>query len=250
SPALVVEAASLIETEARIIRSRAVADRVVARLELTKDPEYAVRESLAARLFKFLMSISPGPDMTSSPSIKEPASSDRYSPNPIDLLMSMLPRPHKPASPSDEDLIAAMLMRYLKVTNDPKSYLISIAYTSDSPERSAQIANAFADEYLRIRSEAAARREFADLAAIYGPKHPILSSARAKLDEALQHPHVSDSTQFLMLAAPNPLPSGPNRTVILGLALIGGFGFGVMVALLRERSDTGFRTDSELVTET
>jgi Mrp family chromosome partitioning ATPase len=210
SPAIVIEAASMIETEARIIRSSIIAKRVADRLELTKDPRFAVRESLVSRALNWLRS---------------------------------------PPS-SAEDLIAAALMRDLKVTNDPKSQLINVSYTSNSPELSARIANAIAEEYLRTRSEAAARRQLADIAATYGPKHPIYLSAEAKLDEALRQPRIGDGAQFLMRAEPTTLPAGPNRRVILSLALLGAFAVGSLVALLLERADNGFRTDSELATET
>jgi Mrp family chromosome partitioning ATPase len=141
-------------------------------------------------------------------------------------------------------------MRDLKVANDPKSYLINVSYTSNSPELSARIANAFAEEYLRSRSETAARREFAGIAATYGPKHPILLSAQAKLDEILSEPRIGDGVQFLLRAEPTTLPSGPNRRVILSLTLLGAFTAGSLVALLLERADNGFRTDSELAAET
>jgi len=222
SPAVVVEAASMIETEVRIIRSSIIAKHVADRLELTKDPRFAVRESFATRALDWLRSESPSFD-------------------------SLMP---PPSSPQVEDLIAAALMRDLKVTNDPKSHLISISYTSNSPELSARIANAIADEYLRIRSEAAARHEFAGIAATYGPKHPVVLSARAKLDEALRQPRIGDSAQFMMRAEPITLPAGPNRRVILSLTLLGAFAVGSVVALLLERADNGFRTDSELATET
>jgi Mrp family chromosome partitioning ATPase len=222
SPAIVVDAASMIETEVRIIRSSVIAKHVADRLELTKDPRFAVSESLATRALNWLRSAA-------------------------SWLDSFVP---PPPSPSAEDLIAAALMRNLKVANDPKSQLINISYTSNSPELSAQIANAIADEYLRIRGEAAARREFAGIAATYGPKHPILLSAQAKLDEALSQPRMGDGAQFLMRAEPTTLPAGPNRRVIFGLTLLGAFAVGSVVALLLERVDNGFRTDSELASET
>jgi Mrp family chromosome partitioning ATPase len=216
--AIVIDAASVIETEVRIIRSSVIAKHVVDRLELTKDPRFAIRESLARRTLDWLRSGALWLD-------------------------SLVP-------PSSEDLIAARLMRDLKVANDPKSHLINISYTSDSPELSAQIANAIAEEYLRVRSEASARREFATVAATYGPKHPILLSAQAKLDEALREPRIADSAQFLMRAEPTTLASGPNRRVIWGLTLLGALAMGGLLALLLERVDNGFRTDSELATET
>jgi Mrp family chromosome partitioning ATPase len=222
SPAIVIDAASMIETEVRIIRSSMIAKHVVDRLELAQDPRFAIRESLATQARNWLRSALPWLD-------------------------SLIP---PPSPPSAEDLIAAALMRDLKIVNDPKSQLINISYTSNSPELSARIANAIAEEYLRVRGEAAARREFAGIAASYGPRHPILLNAQVKLDEALSQPRIGDSAQFMMRAEPITLPAGPNRKVILSLTLLGAFAVSGVVALLLERADNGFRTDSELATET
>ena len=54
--------------------------------------------------------------------------------------------------------MAAELLKNLDVSNDARSMLIRISYTSTSPEQSARIANAFAEEYLRTRIGLAARR--------------------------------------------------------------------------------------------
>ena len=206
-----LDAASLIETEVDLIQSRATAQRVVDRLRLSKDPALAVNESLPART--------------------------------LSLFMSLWPAMEKSSTPSGESMIAAQLMNNLRVTNEYRSYLIRVSYSSTSPGRAAEIANAFADEYAQLQSEAEARQELADLASSYGPKHPLILGAHARLDDALRRSNVGDNPDIVSQSV---FPSGPNRHLILGLALLGGLMGGIFIVLIRER----FRTDVELATET
>ena len=55
----IVDAASLIETEADLIQSRATAQRAVDRLRLSKEPAFAVHETLPARTLSLFMSLWP-----------------------------------------------------------------------------------------------------------------------------------------------------------------------------------------------
>jgi Mrp family chromosome partitioning ATPase len=137
----------------------------------------------------------------------------------------------------------------LNVTNDARSLLIRISYTSTSPEQSARIANAFAEEYLRTREEKAAQQHLADLAATYGPKHPSFLKAQSQLEEASRAPSVSDNAQILAWATPPILPSGPNRHLIVAVAFICSFVAGIVLVLILERANTSFRSDAELRTE-
>ncbi|HEX2523921.1 MAG TPA: hypothetical protein VHP35_17540, partial [Terriglobia bacterium] len=196
-----VGAGEVTETVAALIRSRAIAVRVAARLGLANDPAFAVR-----------------------------------SPQPNSL--------------SAESVIATKLMRKLDVSTDPKSYVIRVLYTSASPEQSALIANAFAEEYIRTRNEAAARRELGDLVAIYGPQHPASLRAQTKLDNALSVSNISDNAQIVMAADPPALPSGPSPIIILIVALLTSFGAGVGMIVLLEQVRSTFRTELELVAET
>src|SRR4029079_10899825 len=89
-------------------------------------------------------------------------------------------------SPSQLDRAAQALMRNLKVEREPRSYLLTVAYTGASPREAAQIANAFVDEYLRVRllaelsdRQSAAQQALTDLQATYGPKHPRVKRAEA-----------------------------------------------------------------------
>ena len=142
--------------------------------------------------------------------------------------------------------IAAGLLQQLDVTNDLKSLLIRVSYTSTSPEQSARIANAFAQAYLRTRAEKSAQQTLADLAATYGPKHPRVLRAQAQLEDASRSPIVSDSAQILAWASPPVSPSGPNRRLIVAIAFICSFAAGTILALLLERANTSFRSEAEL----
>ena len=142
-----LDAASVIQTEINLIRSREIAEGVVARLGLAKDPNFAEHSSLLNRA------------------------------------LALITFWHSRPSFSAISLIADKLLENLDVTNDPKSLLIRISYTSTSPEQSARIANAFAEEYLRVREEKAAQQHLADLAAIYGPKHPSVLKAQSQLEK-------------------------------------------------------------------
>jgi uncharacterized protein involved in exopolysaccharide biosynthesis len=159
---------------------------------------------------------------------------------------SLLDRPTSPNS-SPNRLIAAELLKNLKVSNDPRSMLIRISYTSPSPEQSARIANAFAEEYLRTRIELAARRRLMTLSATYGPKHPTVLKAKSDLDEVLRGPRlsVSERAQILSWASPPILKSGPDRKLIVGVAFICSLAAGIILVLLFEQAKQVFRSVAE-----
>jgi Mrp family chromosome partitioning ATPase len=207
-----VDAASVVRTELNLIASREMAEAVATRLALANDPEFDGRKSLARRALGLISFWDPRFNLENSSAT-----------------------------------VALKLMKNLSVTNDANSFLIRISYTSTTPERSARIANAFAEEYLRTSKETAARRQLADLSAIYGPRHPIILQAQSQLEKALADPGVSESAQILTRASPPTLPSGPNRPLILAFILLGSLGAGVVTVLALERANTSFRTDAELV---
>ena len=208
--------ASIIQTEVNLIRSREIAEGVVARLGLAKDPNFAEHSSLLSRALALTTFWHTRPGFSNS---------------------------------SVNSLIAARLLENLDVTNDANSLLIRISYTSTSPEQSTQIANAFAEEYLRTRQKEAVQRQLADLAATYGPKHPSVLKAQSQLEEVLGAFSVSDSAQILAWASPPILPSGPQRRLIVAAAFIGSFAAAIVLVLIIERANTSFRSDAELATE-
>jgi len=195
---------SVVQTEVSLIRSGDIAERVVTRLDLAKDPNFA---------------------------------------------KSLLDRPTSPNSSPNRliSLIAAELLKNLNVRNDARSMLIRISYTSTSPEQSARIANAFAEEYLRTRIGLAARRRLTNLSATYGPKHPIVLKAKSDLEEVLRAPHlsVSERAQILSWASPPILPSGPDRKLIVGVAFLCSFAAGIVLVLLLEQAKQVFRSAAE-----
>ena len=207
--------ASVVHTEVNLIRSGDIAERVVTRLDLAKDPNNFAKSLLDRALAS------------------------------ITFLHA---RPTSPNS-SPNRLIAAELLKKLDVSNDARSTLIRISYTSTSPEQSARIANAFAEEYLRSRIESAARRRIADLSTTYGPKHPIVLKAQSDLDEVSKAPSMSERAQILSWASPPILKSGPNRKFIVAVAFLCSFAAGIVLVLLLERAKASFRSAAELATE-
>jgi uncharacterized protein involved in exopolysaccharide biosynthesis len=211
-----VDAIALVDSAARVIRSRATASAVVARLGLDKDPAFA-RESAWRRLFS--------------------------------------------GAPA-RDLAVKELMRKIAVTNEPRSYLISVAITMGDPKRAAQLANAVALEYLRgqtlqqtVDGQATAERELTQLSSIYGDRHPAYIRGLARLEELQAHldalrdgSPVEDAAKRVMgqsfVAAEEVMvPSGPNVVAILGLAAVAALALGIWLALLlgpaRPHSSTG-----------
>jgi Mrp family chromosome partitioning ATPase len=201
---------SVIQTEVNFIRSRDIAEAVVTRLGLANDPNFAEHPSMLRRA------------------------------------RALITFWHSRPSSSATSRIAAWLLEELVVTNDVKSLLIRVSYTSTSPEQSARIANGFAHAYLTARAEKSAQQTLADLAATYGPKHPRVLKAQAQLEDALRSPIISDTAQILAWASPPILPSGPNRRLIVAIAFICSFAAGTILALLLERANTSFRSEAEL----
>jgi uncharacterized protein involved in exopolysaccharide biosynthesis len=211
-----VDAVALVDGAARSIRSRATASAVVARLGLDKDPDFA-RESILWRVLS---------------GVRAALGLER-------------------ATPTSRDLAINQLMRKITVTNDPRSYSISVSITTADPEQAANLANAVALEYLRgqmlqqmVDTQTAIERELAQLSSVYGVRHPNYVLARTRLENlqarlsALRDGSPADDGvklvvgQSFVLAERDMLPSGPNIVLVLGLAVGVGSAVGVWLALL------------------
>lgn len=121
SASVVVEAASIVLGEARIIRSRMVASRVVEKLDLADDAAFIGKGFLSRAigwLSGFFVHQSPEEERAVRVAAAERA-----------------------------------LAAGLSVDADNRSYLISITFTAAQPELAARIANGVADEYLASRVE-------------------------------------------------------------------------------------------------
>jgi uncharacterized protein involved in exopolysaccharide biosynthesis len=223
-PVAAVDALSLVDSAARVIRSRATASAVVARLGLDKDPDFARESTLWSLLSRARAA--------------------------LDL---------KVERPSPHDLAVNRLMGTVNVTHVPRSYLITVATTTGNPEQAAMLANAVALEYLRSQmlqqlgdAQAAVEREMAQLSSVYGVRHPNyvvartrLENLRARLSAFRDASFAEDAVkltigQSLVAAETVMVPSGPNILSILGLAIGAGLAVGIGLAVLL-RSSAGIR---------
>ena len=196
-----MDAIALIDSEARLIRSRAAAGAVVDGLHLDQDPNF-IREPLILRALSGLRAAVGLPT----------------------------------ARPSARDLAIAALMRRMIVTVEPRSYVIAITVTTSEPQQAATIANGVAEEYLsreksrRLADERmTSERTLAELSSIYGARHPnyVLERERISRLQRTERTASSRGNEALNLfgderfrpAEAVLIPSGPNVPLILGLAM-------------------------------
>lgn len=148
-----VEASALVEGEARLLRSRPMLNRVVRRLDLENDPEFAGKSSRPNWLANAL-------------------GISNFQWNPYDRA-------------------TATLSKAAAITNDNRSYLITVAVTASTPEKAALIANTIGYEYhvdrvhRRLKgAEGAAEGKLNELRLIFGEKHPVVQAATSELAAA------------------------------------------------------------------
>ncbi|MDX2237307.1 MAG: polysaccharide biosynthesis tyrosine autokinase [Hyphomonadaceae bacterium] len=113
-----------VETQTQLLRSRALAARVVDSLNLTSDPEFA-------------------PSM-------EPGALDR-----VKAFFGLGGDPPDPAfiRQIKREISIAVVMGRLNIARDGMTYIINVSVWSYDPEKAARIANAFADNYLTMQLE-------------------------------------------------------------------------------------------------
>jgi polysaccharide biosynthesis transport protein len=126
---------SAVLSEIEILKSRALAEKVVRKLGLVVDPEFNVdlrQPSALVRIGAALVSKlgfgSPGAPSTAS----QPDS-------------SLIPRP----TPADIEMakVVRILQRHLDVTPEGRSYVIRVSFDSEDAAKAAAIANAYAEQY-------------------------------------------------------------------------------------------------------
>ena len=234
-PLVSIDAAALVASEARLIHSDPIVRAVAQRLGLDR------------------VSSDPAPPM-GSPHVSGP----RLLSVCLDRLQAMLhwarvtivPQTH---AYSAMDRAIARLRAGLTITNDTRTYLISIGFTAPSPEEAAAIANTFAVEYLRTkmlqrRADAllAAIRDVAQRSAFFGDKHPSMVRARAELEAARERMAAATNSTDLadqdlvaadgvVLAQANPMSASPRAVVILGLAILVALLGSVVLAVWLDR---------------
>ncbi len=150
-----VDGASIVTSEARLIRSDPILRAVVQRLGLDQDD----------------------------------ATSHGWASQMLDWVRAMFFPETRNDSPFDRAV--AMLRDKVSVMNDTRSYLISVSFTASSSDEAARVVNAFVIEYLRDKSvhrqldaANAAEGELGRRLAIYGQKHPRVLQAADGLEAA------------------------------------------------------------------
>lgn len=228
------EAISVVESEARILRMPVIARRVARRLELNEDPGYT-------------------------------------NPGVMDRLESLLSgRADTLSETVAIERAAKRLSAQLTVHNDSRSYIILIEAEADTPERAAEIANAFAYEYLEYRTDQQLREDVATARTTvrvstdaYSDKHPVVAAAQRELRVAearlrdFQEVGVRGASDWTMLsgnslveAEPGPLESGQDLKVYIALGIFGGAFFWVLFSLVQERRSSGLRSEHDVVAAT
>ena len=227
TPLATIEGAWFVSSEAQLIRSPAMVRAVVKRLGLDEDPEFVSPSSAFLNRLAWL----------------------REALLPETIVSSPLER------------AAARARQRLTVANDARSYLISISFTAASPDKAATVANAFALEYVRVRTlqrladlVAAANRKLTQQSATYGERHPSILQAKAEVEGAqlrlqaaairteLAEREIAPSSG-VTLAEPNPTPSSPRGVVILGLTFFIAAISSIGVAIWLDRRSAGRRRD-------
>jgi uncharacterized protein involved in exopolysaccharide biosynthesis len=243
APLASIDAASLVTSEARLIRSDAMLRAVVIKLGLDQARPVSTSPTLWKKLGL------------------ERSLGDRFVTYADDfvilcrrgvdrILATILP---EKSTPSPLERAVNEVRDKLAVTSDTRSYLISIGFTAASPESAAKVVNAFAIEYLKAkmmqrRTDAmmTASRQLTQRSAILGEKHPSVARAKAELEAArvsLQAgPDWSDAAERDLVAAegvslaePNATLSSPKGSAILGLTFIAALTGGIGLALWRDR---------------
>ncbi|AOO82169.1 GumC family protein [Bosea vaviloviae] len=137
SSSVALEASTLVESEARIIRSLATARAVASRMGLDSEPEKPASSlsGLMAGAAEMIFS------SAARNRIREFLGLGGAGPMTV---------------PARRDIVAQKLLSSLTVSNDAKAYLITLKYQDTDPDRAARIVNAFGIEYLRRKMEASA----------------------------------------------------------------------------------------------
>jgi uncharacterized protein involved in exopolysaccharide biosynthesis len=215
-----LDASAMMESEVRLIRSRAIASAVVTRLGLENSPELTRRSRLSGAL-QWLQT---------------------------ELGIASVP-------PTKYDLAVAALMQRVRVEIQGRSYLLAIIATSNAPAEASALANAVATEYLRTtamrevgRQAFGAQAELMALASVYGKRHPNFQRGTLQLERIRQRldalPNAHSVQEIIAIAGGGPTlipantvlaPSGPNAKLILGAAGFVGVVAGMFLVLHRHR---------------
>lgn len=137
--------AATIESEAEIIRSRAILLKVIDLLKLRGDPEFAEGKSLLAVATELLGWSTPSNRQTALADADADPTAGRTNTDALESIKG----PQSPgASLPQRDAIAASIYDRLTVRRVRTTLLIEIRFTSSDPVKAARIANTIAEVYL------------------------------------------------------------------------------------------------------
>jgi capsular polysaccharide biosynthesis protein len=204
-----LDASVLVDSAARLLRSRPVAGAVVTHLGLDKDPRYTRNPQLVQAL-TFARAVLNLPEPKSTP----------------------------------HDRAVNELLRRMSVTAQPRSYVISIATTAEEPGHATALVNAVVSAYLQSRmlqELSTAANEMQQASAIYGVRHPQYQLAQTKLRhvEAELNTFDEESKGGTKVVAGDSFmtgdavvgPSSAQIGMTLGVALVVGLVCGIWTAL-------------------
>jgi Mrp family chromosome partitioning ATPase len=233
TPRLSLEAAAVIDSEARIARSRTVAERVVSRLGLTEDPIFSAPPGPLTQAIHFIDGTLD--DVNRQPDTSATSRSETF------------------------NLAVERVMAGATIERDNKSYLITIRFLSASAQIATKLADALAQEYLHerqsqslIATKARLRAELSQIGIRFGDKFPAYLAAQSQLDEierVVNEPNRSttpirsaalgDFTADIVIPAQVlPAQVSPNPKSVYTLSLMGGLILAAAIMLLRQRYDT------------
>ena len=155
--------------------------------------------------------------------------------------------------PAPEERVVDELLRNVKVSYKPHLYLIGVSYTASDPQVAAQLANAFAIEYLRgerlkelTNQRGIAQSELLAVSEKLGTLHPRRSQIEDRIERIeAEIASISNSPpdpkkfllggQFLTLAEPILTPASQKRLAIAAVGLSFILALAALVALLVDR---------------
>jgi len=215
-PSPIIDGTSLVESQMEVIRSHAVAKRVVTKLGMVDDQ----RPPLSERALRSML----------------PATASTAAVNWLD-------RAFGPWRPSAVDREAAKLISQLTAQRIQLSYLIRVTYRAKSPEDAARVLNAVASEYIRAgRLQLLADRyhvasaALAELSRTYGERHPsILRAERDTENQRIALEQEEERALRLMsseeLAATGLVLPAEVITIPTGLGVSGAIALGFLLGL-------------------
>lgn len=161
--------------------------------------------------------------------------------------------------PAPEEHLVDELLRNVKVSYKAHLYLIGVSYTARDPQIAAQLANAFAIEYLRgerlkelTNQRGVAQSELLAVSERLGMLHPRRSQIESRIERVEgEIASISNSPpdpkkfllggQYLTLAEPILTPVSQKRLAIAAVGLSFVLAMAALVALLVDRfSSTGY----------